>query len=113
MIVLVCGGRDYMGVTTMHGVLGSIHSENGIDLLIQGGASGADRIAKSWAIDNGVHYAEVPALWNFYGKSAGPKRNLAMAQMKPDLCVAFRGGSGTNSMVKVCQGLGIPVRKIT
>ena len=102
MRILVCGGRDFYGSVDCLSLLK-------IDILIHGGARGADMLADTWARMHGVHCARVDALWDHYGKSAGFKRNAVMAQLSPDLCVAFPGGVGTQMMVKICQSAGITV----
>jgi hypothetical protein len=78
-------------------------------LIIHGNTRGADTVGKMWAINNGVHHVAVEALWDFYGKSAGYKRNSAMLLLQPEYCVAFPGGKGTDMMVKLCEKDNIPV----
>lgn len=102
MIVLVCGGRDYFG--DVAGPLSLLH----IDLMIHGGARGADLSCASWAKSRGIHCAQVDALWDFYGKSAGYKRNVIMGSLAPDVCIAFPGGAGTRMMVQICSVYEIP-----
>lgn len=104
MIILVCGGRHYNGP-----VGEKLEQLNDTRLIIEGGASGADYLAKQWAKLRGIHYAEVPALWDYYRKGAGPVRNSAMLLLRPDLCVAFPGGSGTADMVQKCINENIPI----
>lgn len=100
--VLVCGGRDYQdGV----GCLSLLN----IGILIHGDARGADRKAAEWAKANGIHAVAVPALWDLYGKRAGPLRNAAMLKLNPNYCVAFPGGAGTRDMIKRCEAAGLPV----
>ena len=48
-------------------------------------------------------------MWDFYGKSAGYKRNVIMGSLAPDLCIAFPGGVGTRMMVEICSVYEIPV----
>jgi hypothetical protein len=102
MIVLVCGGREFNGSIDC---LSLFH----IDIIIHGGARGADMLADRWARSKGIHCARVDALWDQLGRSAGYARNHAMAQLKPDLCVAFPGGVGTSIMIKICNSVGITV----
>lgn len=108
MIVLVCGGRDFSNADAVSRAF----STTCTSVVIEGGARGADTLARNEAVRRGIHVATVPALWDKYGKSAGYKRNAAMLDLKPDLCVAFPGGKGTAMMVKLCQDAGIPVRII-
>ena len=104
MRVLACGGRDYIGDVTCL-------SQIDISILIHGGAKGADIRAAEYAASQGIHHAGVPALWNYYNKSAGFKRNSAMLLLLPEYCVAFPGGKGTDMMVKLCEKNNIPVWK--
>jgi hypothetical protein len=116
MRVLVCGGRDY-GYTVdetaeMYFTLRALHEKFPITALIQGGARGADECARDWARDSKVKCVTVPADWYTHGKAAGPIRNQRMLDdFKPDLVVAFPGGSGTADMVRRSRKAGIPVQE--
>lgn len=101
MIVLVCGGRHWGDRAATFSILDSLTVKP--DLVIQGGAKGADLLGKQWAKERGIHCAQVDALWSSHGKAAGYKRNEAMFLLKPDFCVAFPGGRGTESMIRICQ----------
>lgn len=46
IIVLVCGGRDYMDRDRVFNVLDDLHSSKGIAHLRHGGAAGADAQGK-------------------------------------------------------------------
>lgn len=95
--VIVTGGRDYDDWAMIQAVLGFIKP----DLVVQGGASGADKDAQSWARYNDVKCVTIPAAWDLHGKAAGPKRNVEMIESYPDaIVVAFPGGAGTESCVK-------------
>ena len=111
MKVLVCGGRDFKEVSFLEHALNEIDKEVGrISFIINGAAEGADRHSSTWARNHGIHYAEMPALWQYNGKSAGPKRNNAMIEcFNPDLIVAFPGGAGTENMVKLGHANNIEV----
>jgi 2-phospho-L-lactate guanylyltransferase (CobY/MobA/RfbA family) len=126
--ILVCGGRDYGTWVTEEGYKATNHYEveklnNTLDALkqefdsitiIQGDARGADSLAKSWAIRNKVSMLNFPADWARYGKSAGYLRNVQMLEEgKPDLVIAFPGGSGTAMMCKIAAGAGVEVRQIS
>lgn len=95
--VIVTGGRDYDGWDVVKEALNFIKP----DVVIQGGATGADYLAKRWAIENSVIYHTESADWNKYGKAAGPRRNRAMLDKYPDaIVVAFPGGDGTADCVR-------------
>jgi len=114
-IILVCGGRgpiDALNQVLVRHVLSELHDASPLAMLIQGGAPGVDRVASLWAESVGVHHAEVQALWNRFGHSAGPRRNKAMLSLRPDLVLAFPGGRGTTSMVGLARKAGVAVREV-
>ena len=81
--------------------------------FIHGECSGADELAKEWAMKNGYTAIGVPANWDFYGKAAGPLRNGAMIEFcEPDMVVAFPGGRGTQEMIRLAEKAGLYVMKI-
>lgn len=63
-------------------------------LIIEGGARGADQIAKVIAIYMGIPVQEFPADWKTYGKKAGAIRNQQMLDQNPDLVIAFHPDTG-------------------
>ena len=109
VVLLVCGGRDY---TNRKVVFDALDQWN-VELLIHGGATGADALADQWAKEREVNTLRVPAKWKkIGGKQAGPIRNKEMAAMKPDVLVAFPGGTGTANMIAVATEKRIPVVQI-
>ena len=102
-IVLVCGGREYSETRDkqfVYETLDEIAAKHGIDLIVHGGARGADTLADMWAKDRGVPPVRWDALWDAEGLSAGPQRNGRMFEfMRPTRVVAFPGGRGTNNMI--------------
>lgn len=112
--VLVCGGRDYRDTARVFAVLGKLHREAGIDILIQGAARGTDSLASHWADTFGVPQEAYPADWEAHGTFAGPMRNKVMLEEgKPDLVIAFPGGAGTRDMVRKARKAGIDVVEIS
>lgn len=111
MKTLVCGGRDFTDYTFLCDAMASLPFQP--TMIIHGGAKGGDQLAQRWAIEHGVHSAEVPALWKVFGESAGPRRNAAMLLLKPDYCVALPGGAGTADMIRKCEAQGIPTWVLT
>jgi hypothetical protein len=108
---LVTGGREFNNRARLFTKLDDILiCLGGIEALIHGNARGTDTLAKLWAKDRGVACKPYPADWDRYGKVAGPIRNQRMIdEGKPDLCVAFPGGTGTADMVRRCRDHEIPV----
>jgi hypothetical protein len=107
MRVLVCGGREYDDQEWVNFVLDRESATHQIELVMQGGARGADTLARLWAESRCVDCLTVPANWEKHGRSAGPIRNTRMLTYKPDRVIAFAGGRGTANMVKQARGAGI------
>ncbi|MBP0440637.1 DUF2493 domain-containing protein [Tianweitania sediminis] len=107
--VLVCGGRDYDNRDYVHQILDALDS---VEVIIEGGATGADLAAASWATFSRKHIETFPADWKTHGKAAGPIRNQRMIdEGKPDLVIAFPGGRGTADMIRRAEAASIPVRR--
>lgn len=110
MILLVCGGRDYKDLERIVEVLEPIKDD--IDILIHGGAKGADSLCDLVAKELGIHTAQVDALWGYNGKAAGPIRNRIMLKLNPEKLIAFPGGRGTTDMISAARSAGIEVEVI-
>lgn len=112
MKILVCGGRDYADQMALDHALDRVHAQYGITLLIEGGARGADRLARAWARRNKVKVRTVNAEWERYGPMAGLIRNSRMlGEEQPEAVVAFPGGTGTADMVGKAEAHKLPVWK--
>lgn len=111
MKVLICGGRDFNDVEYLNAVLTQIHKKKFITTLIHGAAKGADTLAALWGHSQIINVIAIPAEWDQYGKSAGYIRNVQMADLKPDLVIAFSGGKGTAMMIDIAEKRGIKVLK--
>ncbi len=65
--------------------------------------TGADDIAKETAISSGVTVVNIPANWRYYGKTAGPIRNSAIAALfEFDEVLSYPGpnSKGTHDMIR-------------
>jgi len=115
MIVLITGGREYRNEREMWAVLDRLHKERKFTYLVHGDARGADQMSHRWAKQHGVQPVACEALWGFYGnKVAGTLRNKMMyAFARPDLVVAFDGGTGTANMMKIATEDGTEVIDVT
>ena len=117
--VLVTGGRDYSDSAKVITVLSEYHELHGIAMLAHGACEkhgnlrGADGAAEAWAIVNSVPYVGWPADWTRFGRSAGPRRNAELlAWFRPDVCIAFPGGTGTADCVRRCRAAGCEVVEV-
>lgn len=112
--VLVCGGRDFDNAAWLRLTLDELHAAEPYTLLIEGGAGGADRLAREWATTKGIPVATFDAEWMAHGRRAGPIRNQRMLEEgQPDEVVAFPGGRGTADMVRRARAAGITVLVFT
>ena len=110
MRLLVCGGRDFSNAGAAYKILDAFHRKHGVDVLIEGNARGADRIAGYWARRNNITNLKFPADWEKHGKSAGSIRNQQMLdEGKPTHVIAFPGGYGTADMVRRAHDAGLQV----
>lgn len=112
MRVLVCGGRRFSDCGLIWRTLDDLAKKEVIDCLIEGDAPGADRIAGAWAKRRRVDLRLFPADWTKHGRAAGPIRNQKMLDAgKPDLVIAFSGGTGTADMVRRAKAANVPVQR--
>lgn len=111
--VLVCGGRNFRSPAQIARALDQLHAERKFTALIQGGATGADALAKDWARTKPeIQRFESKAQWELHGRAAGPIRNARMLEWKPDLVVAFAGGVGTANMIAQARTAGVEVIEV-
>jgi len=111
VIALFCGSRRWTDREKIRRDLRSLPEGS---IVIEGGARGADRIAREEAQALGIHVATVRALWGFYGRSGGFRRNEAMLRLQPEIVFAYPlGGPGTANMIRLAQDESIPVLERT
>lgn len=130
MRVLICGGRDFNDPTLFLEAWRAFEVANGpITTVIEGGALGADRMAKRYGEDFGATVRTFEADWydlshpkariktdkrgRKYDALAGFRRNQQMIdEGEPDWVIAFPGQNGTADMVKRARKAGIPVFEV-
>jgi hypothetical protein len=107
MKVLVCGGRDYDDQAFFDKFMDDLSQRlQRVICIIQGGATGADMLARGWAAERMLPCMtfDVNPYWGKLGKKAGPIRNEWMLEYgKPEWVVAFPGGKGTADMIKQAE----------
>jgi hypothetical protein len=106
MRLIIAGGRDYHLTPADIARLDALRPK--VREVVCGGCSGADLDGELWAARHGIAVAYFPAHWQDHGRSAGPKRNAAMAAYA-DAVALFPGGKGTESMAKEAAKAGIHV----
>lgn len=106
--VLIYGSRGWTDSNAIRNVILKLTKD---DVVIHGGAGGADSIAGRWAQACGIPVEVYPADWRKYGRAAGPIRNQQMIdEGKPTEAYGFRmkGASrGTDDMCRRVQQAGI------
>jgi predicted Rossmann-fold nucleotide-binding protein len=112
--VLVCGGRNYEDRAALYAALDRLHFEHRFAVVIAGGARGADTLAAEWATERGIPTEIYVAEWGRLGRKAGPIRNQRMLdEGKPDLVVAFPGGTGTAGMTALARKASVPAISVS
>jgi hypothetical protein len=106
MRVLVCGDRNWTDKEVIRSVLKALKPKP--ELVICGGARGADTLAKEVAIELGLKVVEFPANWALNGKAAGPMRNQKMlVEGQPTFVIAFhddiKASKGTAHMLFISR----------
>lgn len=109
--LLVCGGRGFTDPAAVRLALAEIARKHGpIGCVFEGGAAGADSLARAAAWARGIPVFTCRANWDLHGNSAGAIRNAAMLEHgAPALVLAFPGGKGTLDMVTRAERAGVPV----
>jgi hypothetical protein len=109
--IIIAGGRDYTGYDRMVKVLRAFTRDIKDLQLVSGDCpTGADALAKVYAEECQIDFAEFEADWKTHGDAAGPIRNSKMAQYSHAL-IAFwdMKSPGTDSMIKQARKVGIPI----
>lgn len=129
MRLLVCGGRKFHNKAVVFATLQQLHGTYEFEWVITGGCSGADQLGKMWAKANNIARRTFLADWDDieiegavvryhdngkpYNAIAGNMRNTEMlVEGKPDLVVAFPGGSGTADMVAKAKAAKVSVIEV-
>lgn len=112
MRVLICGGREWTDGAAIQRELAKLA---GAALVVEGGARGADRLARHAADALGIPTRTFFADWLRYGRAAGPLRNQQMLdEGRPDLVLAFHAdlarSKGTADMVRRARKAGVLVQ---
>lgn len=108
-VVIVTGSRNWCNQRIIYEAL----SNYAPDLVVQGGAKGADAIAKRWAAEGKIPCETFHAEWGVYGRAAGHLRNGLMLDSHPGAMVfAFPlGGPGTADCIRQAVKRGHIVRQ--
>ena len=114
--VCVCGGRNFTDEALMQHSLDQVaeycNTNNFNLIIVEGGARGADALAKAWAEANDIPIRSYRAEWNDkdgnFNRKAGARRNHLMAN-NCDKVIAFWDGvevHGTPEAIAEGKGKG-------
>jgi hypothetical protein len=108
-IVAVVGSRSFNDYALLERTL----SERQIDMIVSGGAAGADSLAYQYAKEKGLPILVIFPKWNQFGRGAGFMRNKLIVD-RCDKVVAFWDGEskGTKSTIELAERQGKPVEVI-
>ena len=111
MKLIIAGCRDFNDRKLIYEGIDTFIEECGVpDVIIEGGASGVDRIAGDYARENDIPLMVFPADWNKYGRAAGPIRNGEMVKHGTHLLAFWDGKSrGTKNMIETAKKHGLVV----
>ncbi len=113
LVYLFCGDREWTDIIPIKREM--LKRKGSIKLIVQGGARGADKIAKILADSYGISCKTEEAKWKENGKAAGPIRNQKMLdKFDPDVVLAFHRditkSKGTKDMVERARKHGCIVK---
>lgn len=110
MKLIIAGSRTFTDYQRVCKVLAAYKGQ--VTQVLTGGARGADQLGYRWAWKHGLgkQHRCFRALWWKFGRSAGMRRNVQLAQAG-DMLVAFWDGQspGTRHMIQCMHALGKPV----
>lgn len=112
MRVIIAGGRNLHPEVS---VIDQAVKDSGFEVttVISGAATGIDSLGEFWASQHQIPWEEYPAMWEKFGKSAGPRRNELMAQNADALIAIWNGTSaGTAHMIQTAKRRGLPVFEV-
>lgn len=113
--LLVTGTRRELHAQDKYVIRGSLENFLGVQMVIHGGCSGVDLFVDEWARFNGIHVAEVKALWDYYRNPAGARRNRMMLKwLQPDFVLAFPAcdSKGTRHCIAYAQECNVPTKVV-
>lgn len=108
MRVIIAGSRD---INPSKSQIQDIVEASGFQVtsLVCGMARGVDMCAHAWAYVRRMPITKYPADWDLWGKSAGYKRNVQMAENADALIAITNGSKGTGHMIDIARSKGLQV----
>lgn len=113
MKIIIAGGRDFNDYKLLSESCDYFLQNQSEIEIVSGTANGADKLGEQYGEEKGHQIKKFPANWDKYGKSAGFKRNIEMADYA-DALIAFWDGKskGTSHMINEAKNKNLKVRII-
>ena len=113
--LLIAGSRTFDDRETFNRVTKEfIDGEERFTVIVEGGAAGADMMAREYAETHGMKVEEFRPDWKQFGRAAGPKRNDMMVKFIKEhngVALYFWDGEskGTKQCIESARRKGVPV----
>jgi len=109
MKTIIAGSRTITDLRLLEKVIEE--SSFNITEVVCGGARGVDDLGRKWAGNGNIIPVKMfPAKWDEYGKSAGYRRNVEMANYADALIAIWDGSSkGTKHMIDIAKKQGLKI----
>jgi hypothetical protein len=110
MKLIIAGTRTFDNYKLLkESILKNINISD-IEEIVSGTAKGADSLGELFAFENDIPVKRFPANWEKYGKSAGYRRNVEMAEYGDTLLAFWDGVSkGTLHMINIAKNKNLKV----
>jgi len=114
MKVIIAGSRTFNDYESLKAELNILIQHSKVEEVVSGTAYGADKLGGKWAKEYGFKIKKFPANWDLYGKSAGFRRNEAMAKYATH-CVVFWDGvsKGSKHMIELAKKYNLKLKIVT
>lgn len=104
MKLIVAGSREFNDYDLLKKSIQENFQRAEVEEIVSGTARGADSLGERFAIDYSIPIKKYPANWDLYGKSAGYRRNVEMADYADALIAFWNGKSkGTGHMINIAK----------
>lgn len=109
--IIIAGSRSFNDYKVLCERCDEVFSaQDNNPIVVSGGAKGADLMGEKYASDRGYGIRRFPADWVKHGNSAGPIRNVQMAEYADGLIAFWDGESaGTKNMIDNAKKKGLEV----
>lgn len=110
MKIIIAGTRTADNYRDVHEGIRCLTKGETPELILTGGATGADELGRKYAEINNLPHLKIKAKWESYGRSAGPIRNAELVKQATHLLALWDGKSkGTKSIIEQAKKAGLKI----